>query len=288
VKIQLALFADCRLDGLAHTLERAGEAVHLTPKAFALLEMLLEQRPAVLTKDQIMERLWPGVFVSEANISNLIAEIREAIGDRAERSRLVRTVHRVGYSFSGEAHVVFEGTSPGYADPGVRGLVLGEPGLDRGGGARDRPDRPPEPRKCGAVACSFCCLVVDGHEHVLCDGDNVIGRSEACQVPVSSSTVSRRHARVRVGAGLAVLQDLGSKNGTYLRGRLVESAVRLRDGDEIRLGEVLLCFRLLDRARPTQTYVAIDIDGAQLPTTAARSAFRPSRKTAAPGISDDT
>lgn len=80
-----------------------GEPRPLTPKAFALLALLLEQRPRAVAKAEILERLWPGTFVSESNVASLVNEVREALGDDRRTPRYVRTVHRFGYAFSASA-----------------------------------------------------------------------------------------------------------------------------------------------------------------------------------------
>lgn len=98
-------FADVTWDGDARCLLRGGEPVHVTPKAFALLGLLLEKRPAAVSRRDIQDTLWPGVFVTEGNIDSLVKEIRKALGDdsRADDS-LLRTVHGVGYAFDGSVH----------------------------------------------------------------------------------------------------------------------------------------------------------------------------------------
>ena len=73
------------LDGAGRRLLRDGADVHLTPKAFELLQLLIDRRPAAVAKNAIMEALWPSTFVLEANVANLIAEIRVALGDDASR-----------------------------------------------------------------------------------------------------------------------------------------------------------------------------------------------------------
>lgn len=83
----------------ARQLTRKGTPVHLSPKAFQLLELLIDQRPRALRKQELIERLWPDVVVEEANLKNLVAEIRAAVGERG--ANLIRTVHRYGYAFSG-------------------------------------------------------------------------------------------------------------------------------------------------------------------------------------------
>ena len=96
-----ALIGDATFDSDARTLQRGGEAVHLTGKAFQLLEILLAARPNPVEKAELFAKLWPDTFVSEANLASLVKEIRAAIGDDARAPRFVRTVHRFGYAFSG-------------------------------------------------------------------------------------------------------------------------------------------------------------------------------------------
>src|SRR5512144_724807 len=95
-------FGDCTFDSETRELLRGGKAVHLSPKAFRLLELLLEERPRALSKEQLQEKLWPRTFVSEANLAGLAAEARRAIGDSSKGSKLLRTVYGFGYAFSGE------------------------------------------------------------------------------------------------------------------------------------------------------------------------------------------
>ncbi len=187
----------------------------LSPKAFRLLELLLEKHPKALSKDELKDALWPDTFVVETNLANLAAEVREAIGEKGERDGRLRTVHGFGYAFSGEA-------------------------------VEERPTPIPASR-------SLCAFERDGHRLPLHEGENVLGRDPAADIVLDDDTVSRRHARVVVAAGSAVLSDLGSKNGTYLRGRPVEEPVTLKDRDEILVGSVLLVFSAPDPDRPTAT-----------------------------------
>src|SRR5580765_5218978 len=94
-------FGEFRLDSETRQLFRDDVEVHLSPKAFELLLMLLEARPKALSKAELMERLWPGTFVSDANLPVLVAEIRRALSDQPDQPRFLRTVPRFGYAFSG-------------------------------------------------------------------------------------------------------------------------------------------------------------------------------------------
>ena len=92
-------FGDFVLDLDTHELARAGTPVSLSPKAFQLLGILVENHPKALSRTELQDRLWPGTFVVEKNLTNLVSEIRDALGDDPVHPRFIRTVHRFGYAF---------------------------------------------------------------------------------------------------------------------------------------------------------------------------------------------
>jgi DNA-binding winged helix-turn-helix (wHTH) protein len=98
-------------------------------------------------------------------------------------------------------------------------------------------------------------LLWGAREVPLTEGENAIGRETDCEISIDDATVSRRHARVIVAGAEASLEDLGSKNGTWLRGRRVEGREPLRDGDPIRIGSVPLVFRCFSSGTSTETQV---------------------------------
>ena len=95
-----ARFADCVLDSGSRQVSRRGEPIDLTPKAFALLEALVSAYPQAVSKKDLYEVLWPGVFVETGNLHTLVAEIRSAIAD--DEHQIIRTVHRFGYALAAE------------------------------------------------------------------------------------------------------------------------------------------------------------------------------------------
>jgi DNA-binding winged helix-turn-helix (wHTH) protein len=204
------------LDRATRQLLHAGNEVHLAPKAFELLVLLLENRPRAMAKSELQEFLWPSVFVEETNLASLVAEIRRALGDSATRPSFLRTVHRFGYRFVGE---VLESAA---ANPPVRP-----------GGVRP-------------------CLVMLDRLMLLMDGANTIGRSPSATIQCEAAGVSRLHARIVVQDGAATLEDLGSKNGTYVRRERITSVV-LADGDEIRMGRATLVYRSQPPLGATET-----------------------------------
>jgi DNA-binding winged helix-turn-helix (wHTH) protein len=208
-------FGECVFDSATREVTRGGEAVHVSPKAFRLLELLLKSRPRALSKSELKGAIWPGTFVLETNLANLAAELRAGLGERGRRSRFIRTVHGFGYAFSGEA--------------------VEEDSKDRHGGA------------------SGIALIADERTFALADGENVLGRDPAAEVFLDDTAVSRRHARITVRGSQATLEDLGSKNGTFLGGKPVTAPALLRDADAILLGSVLLTVRLADPERSTRT-----------------------------------
>ena len=208
-------FSECTFDSETRELFRGGRCVHLSPKAFRLLELLLEERPRALSKAELQEKLWPKTFVSEANLASLAAEARRAIGDTARSSKLLRTVYGFGYAFSGETE---ESPAAGAARQGRFSFV------------RDEQEVPLRP------------------------GDTVLGRERLAAGRIDDGTVSRRHARITVATRTATITDLGSKNGTFVNGKRVGAkSVRLSDGDQIQLGSVFLAFRAASPEKSTET-----------------------------------
>jgi DNA-binding winged helix-turn-helix (wHTH) protein len=90
---------------------------------------------------------------------------------------------------------------------------------------------------------SCCSLLVQDREIQLREGENLVGRQPDCAVQIKSSSISRKHARIIVSDSTAVVEDLGSKNGTQVRGRRIRGRVTLEDGDEIVFGKVRAIFR---------------------------------------------
>jgi DNA-binding winged helix-turn-helix (wHTH) protein len=209
-------FGRFRLDTESRQLRHGDTERHLSPKAFELLRMLIECRPAALSKAQLHERLWPSTFVSDATLTSLVAELRSALGETSRRSRFVRTVHRFGYAF--------------------KGIVI-EP--------QTRPTPTDRPR---------CWVIWDSGQVPLDDGEHLLGRDRDVAVWLESPTVSRHHARIRIAGDTATIEDLGSKNGTYLRGERLTEPSALTDGDGLRLGSVPVTFRLLGITSSTQTH----------------------------------
>lgn len=92
-------FGEFIFDPGARLLVKRRTPIHLTPKAMELLALLAERRPKPVSKEEIHERVWPGVFVSDASLTALVFDLRTALGESAREPRYIRTVHGYGYSF---------------------------------------------------------------------------------------------------------------------------------------------------------------------------------------------
>ena len=200
------------LDRATRQLRKGKAAQRLQSRAFALLELLVERRPAAVSKQEIRDRLWPQTF----GRSSTSARSPRRCGARsaATGAGFVRTVHGFGYAFDAEAT----------EDPLRRGPA--------------------------AIAAH---LTWNRRTIVLLEGENVMGRDPDVAVRIEAPGVSRRHARILAAGGRFTLEDLGSKNGTYLREQRLSRPIQLADGDEFRLGQTVLVFRVLREGAPTAT-----------------------------------
>jgi DNA-binding winged helix-turn-helix (wHTH) protein len=212
--MQLA-FGDCVFDPAARQVWRAGAAVDLEPKMLALLEVLIERRPAVVKNEELDELLWPKVYVARTSLTRLVSELRALLGDTPRDSKIIRTVYKTGYAFGAEVEVLYE-----------------SPGL-----ARDVP--------------AVFSLVWNGRSSPLPDGDYLIGRGDECQIVIDAETVSRCHARISVRGSAACIEDLGSTNGTSVNGERITAATSVLQRAEIALGTAKMQLRKRDPAMET-------------------------------------
>ena len=100
------------------------------------------------------------------------------------------------------------------------------------------------PRRTAPVSARYCRVILGEAEISLAPGEHLAGRGDDALIRINSVKVSRHHARFTVSPAGARVEDLGSKNGTWVRGRRIEGACVLADGDEILIGPVLMVFRL--------------------------------------------
>jgi DNA-binding winged helix-turn-helix (wHTH) protein len=194
-------------DSETRELLEVGRPRHLSPKSFDLLQMLIEHRPAVVSKTALQDRVWPDTFVDEANVGNAVAEIRKVLGDDPKSPAYVSTVSRRGYRFC--ADVDAGGAQPGA--PGKRALQWW--------------------------------LSWNGATLPLAEGENVVGRHPSSAVWINAKSVSREHACITIAPGGVTVEDRGSTNGTFVDGTRISSAHQLVDGAAITFGSEKATFR---------------------------------------------
>jgi DNA-binding winged helix-turn-helix (wHTH) protein len=195
-------FAPFTFDSGRQQLLADGREVALSPKAFEVLQLLLEHRPDVVDKETIAARVWPETHVSDASLTVVVAEIRRALADTPESPRFVRTAHRRGYAFIAEVEDLDDGA------------------------------------RAGAEARFW--IVSGDKTFILPAGETLIGRDPASGIWLNVPSVSGRHARIVVRGQTATIEDLKSTNGTFVRGARIRERTELRHGDRVHLGEVPL------------------------------------------------
>lgn len=206
-------FGDVTFDPGRRLVLRGPRPVHLEPRAWRLLELLLSCRPKALSKAEILEAVWPDAFVTEGSLSALVKDLRKALGEDARSPTYVRTVFGYGYAFEGTVHEV-------------------------------APAAPSSERHV---------LVWSGIEIRLAEGPNLIGREPPAGIVIAHPSVSREHARIDVEGERAEVEDLGSKNGTWRGETRISGRIPLADGDELRVGVVRLTYRGPAACRPGET-----------------------------------
>ena len=150
------------------------------------------------------------------------SRIRSVLADSPRSPRFIRTVHSFGYAFCGAVTDISRPRSPVLSDTAICWLVAGDRRLS------------------------------------LADGENLIGRDPALPIWFDVPGVSRQHARIEVDHNSATIEDLSSKNGTYVQGVRIAAAVALKNGDSIRLGSMQLTFLIRPLPATTKTETVSD------------------------------
>src|SRR5262245_13089732 len=207
-------FDQFAIDGDRRQVTRAGQEVHVAPKTLDFLLLLLSRAPNAVSKTELMTRLWPDTHVSDATLTGVVADAREALSDDGRAPRVIRTLHRFGYAFTGqiEREVATDGSAP----------VLGW-------------------------------LIAETWRLPLRSGETVLGREGDGVVPLPSPSVSRQHAALMIEGTAARLRDLGSKNGTFVDEVRVERPIALRDGARLRFGTLEVVYRTVEGTLTTDT-----------------------------------
>jgi DNA-binding winged helix-turn-helix (wHTH) protein len=202
------------IDGDRRVVMRGTREVHVAPKTLDLLLCLLSRAPNAVSKSELMASLWPDTHVSDATLTGVVADAREALEDDGRAAKLIRTLHRFGYAFTGRIEREAGADS---AEP-----VLGW-------------------------------LIADAWRLPLRMGETVLGREGEGVVALPSPSVSRQHAALTIEGTGARLRDLGSKNGTFVDDIRLEGAVVLRDGAQLRFGTLQVTYRAAHQGSSTET-----------------------------------
>lgn len=156
------------------------QPVHLAPKAFQLLQILIEGAPRALSKDELRETIWPDTIVDETAVAGLINEVRSALGDRARKPRFLRTVHGFGYAFCAE--ISSSGSRPRAGSVVFRGqelpLLRGPNVLGRDATADVCVDDATVSRRHATITLDDDTSVIEDHDSkngTLLDGEKITG-----------------------------------------------------------------------------------------------------------------
>ncbi|HSK08986.1 MAG TPA: FHA domain-containing protein [Vicinamibacterales bacterium] len=207
---RIARFGVFDLDPRTGELRKRGLRVHLQEQPFQVLTLLVERAGDLVTREELQKRLWSdSVFVDfDQGLNKAVLKIRLALGDSAESPRFVETLERRGYRFIANVDWLPAGQVPGEAP------------------------RLPQP----IVAR----LTMGDRTFALAEGAHVIGRDPSAAVWIDATVVSRNHAVLVVRRGVLTVEDLGSRNGTFVNRARVSGVVTLSHGDEIRIGTIPL------------------------------------------------
>ena len=198
-------------------LTRAGEVVPLPPKTFELFVELVRRAPGIVRRQELIDHVWPNEIVNDEALTQRMLLLRRALGDDPKTPRYIASMPRWGYRVVAAVRRLSETEKP----------------------AREHASR-------------FVVLHED-RVFALPEGETVIGRDSDVGVSIDSLQISRHHARIVVTEERAVLEDLGSKNGSLLNGKRISGATELSDGDRIGIGHEVLVFRFRDRLATTLT-----------------------------------
>ena len=210
---------DVELDRLRYEVRFKGDLVQLERHPMDLLVLFMEHPGELVCRGDIARCLWgTDTFVEvDAGINTSVAKLRRAFRDDPDHPQYIATVVGKGYRF-------------------VHAITT----LDQA---------PGEPR----LGVSRFRVVWNSRSVPLVDGDSVVGRDVGATVRIASSSVSRRHAVIRIDADHAMIGDLASKNGTRVNGRRLRGPAPLADGDDILVGTERLVFLAVSLSGSTRT-----------------------------------
>lgn len=200
---------------------RDGREVRLRPRAMDVLVALALRAGELASKRDLIDAVWRTEFVSDHALTQVVAEIRAALGDDARNPAYIENIPRRGYRLVAEVTEAAPSVVPAHE-----------------------------------ATLPFK-LQGDHGDHPLVQGDNIIGRAPDAEICIDQTEVSRCHARIRVAGTSASIEDLDSKNGTYLNGTKLEHRAELKNGDEIWIGRSIARLRFLIEGEPTKTETSL-------------------------------
>lgn len=190
-------------------ISRGTETVRLQAKVMELLVFLASRGSRLVTRREIFDGVWGTEFICDNTLTHAISELRTALDDDARDPRFIETIHRRGYRMPVPV------TS-------LEGREMADPGR-----------------------ASQYRIICGTRSVQLRQGLNLIGRAAEATVRVDSVWVSRHHACITVEGRRATVEDLDSRNATFLNGFKLERPMPLTDGDTIYLGKLSNALRFI-------------------------------------------
>lgn len=222
-------FAEFELDLGAYVLRRPDGPLRLEKLPMEVLILLVRRAGTLVHRSEIQAMLWaPDVYVErDSAINTAIRKIRRTLGDDAETPRFIETVVGKGYRF----------------------IALAE--SDGSPRAQSRANDGSSPARRQRLFPSYS--VTRGRQEFTVEaGETVFGRDPTADVYVNHPSVSRRHACLSIGSQGAILEDLDSRNGTFVNGRRINGPTKIDHGALIGLGPITLTFVAMATPASTQ------------------------------------
>jgi DNA-binding winged helix-turn-helix (wHTH) protein len=200
--VMKATFGRFTLDSGRRQLFDGDQPVKLTSKAFDLLRLLIEHHPDVVPTATIMAVIWRNANVTDGVVTTAVGDIRKALGESKAQPQFIRTVTAHGYAFDGK--------------------------VERTGAAAPPADR--------------YWLISQDRTVPLEEGETIIGREAGLGMVLPHPSVSRRHARLVIHGTDATIEDLNSRNGTFVGGIRIRGRTPLHPGDSVQIADIMLTF----------------------------------------------
>src|SRR6266481_3430535 len=246
----LYAFGSYRLDSVERVLRRDGQPVTLPPKDLETLLVLVERAGHIVEKEELLEKVWPGVFVEEGNLARHVFNLRQVLGDSPDGRKYIETIPKRGYRFVAAVHAESEPAAPHLStlqaseqarsavSPGQKRIFWLWPlALTAILIARHFwPPRNPSPQRVMLAVLPFANLSGDAHEDYFADGltEEMIaqlGQLQPAKLGVIAGTSTVRYKDTKETAA-----QIGRELGV---GYLLEGSVR-RGGERVRITAQLI------------------------------------------------